>query len=95
MISDGEDAEVDDDLVGVDSRDNNDQEDEPEIDEEHFSINHVEVIFFCTEYWLSHIYIDTHSVRFKEVFLALLTGFMRHQPVLEQTNASNSLCCSF
>ena len=46
MISDGEDAEVDDDLVGVDSRDNNDQEDEPEIDEEHFSINHVEVIFF-------------------------------------------------
>ena len=49
MISDGEDAEVDDDLVGVDSRDNNDQEDEPEIDEEHFSINHVEV-FFCTEY---------------------------------------------
>ena len=49
MISDGEDAEVDDDLVGVDSRDNNDQEDEPEIDEEHFSINHVEVFFFCTD----------------------------------------------
>ena len=46
MISDGEDGEVDDDLVGVDSRDNNDQEDEPEIDEEHFSINHVEVFFF-------------------------------------------------